>query len=67
MTKFESVGVNMQYNAVSKEIAIKRFSRSCEVCCNKGMHIDCDRCSISCVHKLVIASFDRELLSEEVK
>lgn len=58
MTKFEQVGVNMQYDSATKEIARKRFSRSCECCCNKGMCIECDRCSIAVVHKLVVASFE---------
>ena len=60
MTKFEQVGVNMQYDSATKEVAQRKFSRSCECCCNKGMQIDCDKCSISVVHQLVIASFDRE-------
>ena len=60
MTKFEQVGINMQYASTTKEIAIKKFARSCECCCNKGMCIDCDRCSIATVHQLVIASFENE-------
>lgn len=58
MTKFEQVGVNMQYSSATKEIAISKFSRSCDCCCNKGLHIDCGRCAIETVHKLVIASFE---------
>ena len=58
MTKFEQVGVNMQYDSATKEMAIKKFSRSCECCCSKGMHIKCDMCAIETVHKLVIASFE---------
>lgn len=58
MTKFEQVGVNMQYDSLTKEMAIKRFTRSCECCCNKGIHIDCDKCSIATVHQLVVASFE---------
>lgn len=61
MTKFEQVGVNMQYEALTKEIAIKKFSRSCECCCNKGIRLECDRCAIETVHKLVIASFETEV------
>lgn len=60
MTKFERVGINMQYDSATKEIAIKKFSRSCECCCNRGMHIKCDQCAIETVHKLVIASFETE-------
>ena len=58
MTKFEQAGINMQYEAPTKEIAIKKFSRSCECCCNKGLFIKCDRCSIATVHQLVMASFE---------
>ena len=58
MTKFEQVGVNMQYESDTKETAMKKFSRSCECCCSKGMNIECDRCAIEIVHKLVIASFE---------
>ena len=58
MTKFEQVGVNIQYDAPTKEIARKRFSRSCECCCNKGMQIKCDKCAIETTHKLVMATFE---------
>ena len=60
MTKFEQIGVNMQYEAPTKEIAIQKFSRSCECCCNKGLSIKCDRCAIETVHKLVVASFEKQ-------
>ena len=58
MTKFEQVGVNYQYDAESIQEANKAFSHSCHCCCNKGMQITCDRCSISHVHHLVVASFN---------
>ena len=58
MTKFEQVGVNIQYESDSKEIAQKKFSRSCECYCNKGMHIKCDMCAIETAHKLVMATFE---------
>lgn len=58
MTKFEQVGVSMQYSSATKEIAQKKFSRSCECCCCKGMAIRCEVCAIETAHKLVIASFE---------
>ena len=61
MTKFEQIGVNMQYDAETKEIAQQKFSRSCECCCCKGMHIKCDMCAIETAHKLVMASFEAEV------
>ena len=58
MTKFEQVGINLQYSSDTKEIARQRFSRSCDCCIGRGLHIECDRCAIDTVHRLVIASFE---------
>ena len=57
MTKFEQVGINFQYDASTKEQAIKSFNISCNICCCKGMRIDCDRCAIAEAHSLIMASF----------
>lgn len=58
MTKFEQVGINFQYDACTKEQAIKSFKYSCACCCNKGMRLDCDRCAISHTHTMIVAIFD---------
>ena len=58
MTKFEQVGVNMQYDSITKEEAQQKFSRSCDCCCNRGMRISCDICAIETAHKLVVATFE---------
>lgn len=61
MTKFETIGVNYQYAADSKEEAKRAFAYSCKVCCNKGMRLDCDRCAIAHTHAMVVAYFsDKE-------
>ena len=57
MTKFETVGVNYQHAARSLEEAKKAFVYSCNCCCNKGIRIDCDKCSIAFVHNLVVAHY----------
>ena len=61
MTKFEQVGINYQYDAHTKEEANRSFQYSCNCCCNRGMHIECERCAIACVHNLVIASFEQDV------
>lgn len=58
MTKFEQVGINYQYDAATKEQAIRSFNHSCNCCCNKGMRIDCDHCAIACTHAMIVAIFD---------
>ena len=65
MTKFESVGINYQYDAGSIEQANKAFEYSCNCCCHKGMHIDCDRCAIAHVHNMVVAYFNDQKVKEE--
>ena len=60
MTKFEQIGVNYQYDAVTKEQALRSFQYSCNCCCYRGMRIDCDHCAIAQTHHLVIAAFDAQ-------
>lgn len=57
MTKFEQIGINYQYDAANVEEANKSFMHSCKCCCNKGLHLECDRCAIEQVHSLVVAYF----------
>lgn len=57
-TKFEQIGISYQYKANNKEQALKSFRYSCNACCYRGMHIECDTCGIAEVHKNVIAILD---------
>ena len=58
MTKFEQVGINFQQTSRTKEEAMQRFEHSCNICCYRGMHIDCDKCGIAVCNKMVIATFE---------
>lgn len=58
MTKFEMIGVNRQYDAADKYEANKAFTYSCNCCCAKGIHLDCDHCAIAFAHNLVLAYFN---------
>lgn len=64
MTKFEQVGVNYQNDAESKEQANRSFRYSCECCCTRGMHIECDRCAIAVAHNLTIAAFENNKVAK---
>ena len=57
MTKFEQRGVMHQYEAVDAEDAKRKFRISCDICCNHGMHIDCEKCAIANANSLVMAVF----------
>lgn len=58
VTKFEQIGVERQLESETKREALKNFKHSCEVCCYRGMRIDCERCSIAFVHSEVVAYLD---------
>lgn len=58
VTKFEQVGINLQNDAKSKEDAVRSFSYSCRVCCERGMRLSCDRCAIAVTHASTVAAFD---------
>ena len=64
MTKFEQVGVNYQNDAESKEQANRSFRYSCECCCTRGMHIECDRCAIAVAHNLTIEAFENNKVAK---
>ena len=58
ITKFETIGVEFQNSAPCREVADKRFKISCDLCCRKGLHIECERCAIASAHALVLAAFE---------
>ncbi len=60
MTKFETIGVELQHDSEDSRESVKRFLYSCRVCCTKGIHLECDRCAIAATHKMMLASFQTE-------
>ena len=62
MIKFEQVGINLQNECETIKEAESKFARSCEICCNRGLHIECDRCLIAAAHKLTVSALSEELV-----
>lgn len=58
MTKFEQIGINRLYDCSNKANLNSTFSHSCNCCCNKGMHLECDKCAIAYTHSLLMAIMD---------
>lgn len=58
MTKFEQIGIQLQNDSVSKFDAQKKFEYSCTTCCNRGIHLDCERCAIASTHAVTVAAFE---------
>ncbi len=58
MSKFEQIGCNMQTESKTKEEAQRKFSRSCDICCNHGLQIKCDHCAVKEVHEILIAAME---------
>jgi len=54
MTRFEEIGVDRQWDARNPWQAKKQLEISCELCCNKGLRIQCTRCQIQNAHELVM-------------
>ena len=59
MCKFETIGAEKQYESASKYEANRNFKISCDICCHRGMKLDCDHCAIAVAHSLVIATFEK--------
>lgn len=52
MTHFERIGREWQESAMNTFQAQKSFRRSCDICCERGYHIDCDQCEIRQAHNI---------------
>lgn len=59
-TKFETIGAERQYESASKHEADRNFRISCNICCSRGMAINCDTCAIEVAHSLVVATFNKD-------
>lgn len=57
MTKFEEIGCAMQRDAETPMDAAIKFKQTCDVCCARGIHLDCDKCAVAGTHSLVMACF----------
>ena len=53
MSRFESRGIEHQYSATSASMAHRAFATSCNICCTRGIHLECDKCGILTAHNLV--------------
>lgn len=58
MLKFEQIGVERQLESTNKYESLQSFKHSCNVCCHKGIHLECDRCAIAQTHSQVVAYFE---------
>lgn len=58
MLKFEQIGIERQLESTNKYEALQSFKHSCNVCCYKGIHLNCDKCAIAHTHNEVVAYFD---------
>lgn len=58
MSRFEERGVEFQVNAQNSEQAKRSFDYSCNLCCNRGLRISCDRCAIRVTHERIVSILD---------
>ena len=58
MSKFEQIGTNLQLEAATKDDANRNFRYSCNVCCTRGIRLNCDTCRIKTNHEMVVSIFD---------
>ena len=54
MAGFFEHGVYLQQHAVSVREANRKYATSCNICCNRGFRVDCDRCPIAVSNKQTV-------------
>ena len=57
MTRFEEIGRNFIIRASSLEKAKESYDKSCEMCCLRGMRLDCDACCINTAYEKAKTAF----------
>ena len=57
MCKFETIGVQRQYESADKHESDRNFHISCNICCNHGLRIDCSKCAIAVAHEAIQFAF----------
>lgn len=63
MTAFETKGVELQRDSSSGFQARKRFENSCNICCTRGIRIECDRCAIKVAHETFMGVLEEMRIS----
>lgn len=58
MTKFETIGAELQQDAMTRQEAERCFQYSCMSCCRHGLRVDCDRCGVRQAHMIKLAALD---------
>jgi hypothetical protein len=53
--KFVQISKNLQDACSTPEDAKRAFATSCNICCSRGIKMDCDRCPVKAHHELVVA------------
>jgi len=56
--KFIQISKIHQEAALTKRDAINAFNISCNICCSRGIKMDCDRCEVKNYHELIVAVFE---------
>lgn len=62
--KFQDNGVLRQETARNANGAKWCFGYSCNICCNKGLHLECEECRILEAHKEALERFGEEYIEE---
>lgn len=58
MSRFQERGIEMQRESITRAEADRNMTRSCSICCSRGLCASCDGCPIAAAHKFVIDTFD---------
>ena len=54
MSGFEERGIERLVNADSLEAINDSFKKSCDICCNHGIFLNCDRCAINETYQVLV-------------
>lgn len=66
--RFIDRGVENQINSIDEKDAKRAMNVSCTICCNRGLHIECDRCPIKDAHEQIMGLFmDKKIIHKRLE
>lgn len=59
MTKFEEIGTERIALARTQEHTERVFAKSCDLCCSRGIRLECGRCAIETAFNAKMGNYKR--------
>ncbi len=62
MTRFEEKGCSILLESKDADEVLEKFTRSCYICCCRGLNIKCRNCAIETQYNSIVSKFHKDCI-----